>query len=119
MARKCPRAFFPSLAASAMLSKKRQPEQFPLIGRRQRRDLCAFSSLCTEFLYTGMGCAGLEAEVRSRLVARPTRVDTSSWTSHAILRAIHQPNAPPLQTADIARRLMRGGELHQKEGASS
>jgi hypothetical protein len=24
-----------------------------------------------------------------------------------------------LQTADIARRLMRGGELHQKEGASS
>jgi len=24
-----------------------------------------------------------------------------------------------LQTADIARRLMRGGELHQEEGASS
>jgi hypothetical protein len=27
--------------------------------------------------------------------------------------------SPPLQTSDIARRLMRGGELHQEEGASS
>jgi hypothetical protein len=31
---------------------------------------------------------------------------------------IHQPNAPALQTADIARRLMRGGELYQEAGAS-
>jgi len=54
----------------------------------------------------------------SRLGATPTRADTSSLTSPAILRPIHRPNAA-LQTADIARHLMRGGELHQEEGASS
>ena len=29
------------------------------------------------------------------------------------------PLRAALQTADVARRLMRGGELHQEEGASS
>jgi hypothetical protein len=34
--------------------------------------------------------------------------------------AAHSPTErAALQTADIARHLMRGGELHQKEGASS
>ena len=34
--------------------------------------------------------------------------------------AAHSPTErAALQTADIARRLMRGGELHQEEGASS
>jgi hypothetical protein len=34
--------------------------------------------------------------------------------------AAHSPTErAALQTADIARRLMRGGELHQDEGASS
>ncbi|MFZ0150335.1 MAG: hypothetical protein WBG18_15375 [Xanthobacteraceae bacterium] len=34
--------------------------------------------------------------------------------------AAHSPaERGALQTADIARRLMRGGELHQEEGASS
>jgi len=34
--------------------------------------------------------------------------------------AAHSPTERvALQTADIARRLMRGGELHQEEGASS
>jgi hypothetical protein len=34
--------------------------------------------------------------------------------------ATHSPTErAALQTADIARRLMRGGELHQEEGASS
>jgi hypothetical protein len=103
-----------------MLSKKRQPEQFPLIGRRQRRDLCAFSSLCTEFLYTGMGCAGLEAEVREFTASGETDEGRHILMDVSRYLAGHSPTErAALQTADIARRLMRGGELHQKEGASS
>jgi hypothetical protein len=39
-----------------------------------------------------------------------TLADIPSLRSHA---------SAALQTSDIARRLMRGGELHQEEGASS
>jgi hypothetical protein len=39
------------------------------------------------------------------------------------IQGLSQPTHPTeraaLQTADIARRLMRGGEPHQEEGASS
>jgi len=49
----------------------------------------------------------LEAEVRQ----------VTEWDD---TDAVHSPTErAALQTADIARRPMRGGELHQDEGASS
>jgi hypothetical protein len=41
------------------------------------------------------------------------------WTVARYLAAHSPTESAALQRADIARRLMRGGELHQEEGASS
>ena len=62
----------------------------------------------------------LEAGVRQFAVWGNT--DEGRHILFAVARylAAHSPTErAALQTADIARRLMRGGELHQEEGASS
>jgi hypothetical protein len=62
----------------------------------------------------------LEASVR-QFTAWPN-TDAGRHILIAVARylAAHSPTErAALQTADIARRLMRGGELHQEEGASS
>jgi hypothetical protein len=62
----------------------------------------------------------LEAEVRQ--VTEWDDTDAGRHILIAVARylAVHSPTErAALQTADIARRLMRGGELHQEQGASS
>jgi nitrite reductase/ring-hydroxylating ferredoxin subunit len=65
-------------------------------------------------------CQMLEAGVRQF-----TEWDNTDAGRHILIAvarylAAHSPTErAALQTADIARRLMRGGELHQEEGASS
>jgi hypothetical protein len=67
-----------------------------------------------------MGCAGLEAEVREFTASGETDEGRHILMDVSRYLAGHSPTErAALQTADIARRLMRGGELHQKEGASS
>jgi hypothetical protein len=67
-----------------------------------------------------MGCAGLEAEVREFTACGETDEGRHILMDVSRYLAGHSPTErAALQTADIARRLMRGGELHQKEGASS
>jgi len=62
-------------------------------------------------------CWRRESDNSARGATR-TRAGISSSRLRAIWRPIHQPNARSLQTADIARRLMRGGELHKDAGSS-
>jgi hypothetical protein len=62
----------------------------------------------------------LEAGVRQFTVWRNTDEGRHILIAVARYLAAHSPTErSALQTADIARRLMRGGELHQEEGASS
>ena len=62
----------------------------------------------------------LEAGVRQFNVWGPTEEGRHILIAVARYLAAHSPTErAALQTADIARRLMRGGELHQEEGASS
>jgi hypothetical protein len=62
----------------------------------------------------------LEAGVRQFTVWGNTDAGRHILIAVARYLAAHSPTErAALQTADIARRLMRGGELHQDEGASS
>jgi hypothetical protein len=62
----------------------------------------------------------LEAGVRQFTVWGNTDAGRHIIIAVARYLAAHSPTErAALQTADIARRLMRGGELHQEEGASS
>jgi nitrite reductase/ring-hydroxylating ferredoxin subunit len=62
----------------------------------------------------------LEAAVRQFTVWGDTDEGRHILIAAARYLAAHSPTErAALQTADIARRLMRGGELHQEEGASS
>jgi hypothetical protein len=62
----------------------------------------------------------LEAGVRQFTVWGNTDAGRHILIAVARYLAAHSPTErAALQTADIARRLMRGGELHQEEGASS
>ena len=62
----------------------------------------------------------LEAAVRQFIVWDDTDEGRHILIAAARYLAAHSPTErAALQTADIARRLMRGGELHQEEGASS
>ena len=62
----------------------------------------------------------LEAGVRQFTVWGNTDEGRHILIAVARYLAAHSPTErAALQTADIARRLMRGGELHQEEGASS
>jgi nitrite reductase/ring-hydroxylating ferredoxin subunit len=62
----------------------------------------------------------LEAAVRQFTVWGDTDEGHHILIAAARYLAAHSPTErAALQTADIARRLMRGGELHQEEGASS
>ena len=62
----------------------------------------------------------LEAAVRQFTVWGNTNEGRHILIAAARYLAAHSPTErAALQTADIARRLMRGGELHQEEGASS
>jgi hypothetical protein len=62
----------------------------------------------------------LEAVVRQFTVWGDTDEGRHILIAGARYLAAHSPTErAALQTADIARRLMRGGELHQEEGASS
>jgi hypothetical protein len=62
----------------------------------------------------------LEAGVRQFTVWGNTDEGRHIMVAVARYLAAHSPTErAALQTADIARRLMRGGELHQEEGASS
>jgi nitrite reductase/ring-hydroxylating ferredoxin subunit len=62
----------------------------------------------------------LEAGVRQFTVCGNTDAGRHILIAVARYLAAHSPTErAALQTADIARRLMRGGELHQGEGASS
>src|SRR5262249_30328992 len=62
----------------------------------------------------------LEAGVRQFTVWGNTDEGRHILIAVARYLAAHSPTErSALQTADIARRLMRGGELHQEEGASS
>ena len=62
----------------------------------------------------------LEAGVRQFIVWGNTDEGRHILIAVARYLAAHSPTErAALQTADIARRLMRGGELHQEEGASS
>ena len=61
----------------------------------------------------------LEAGVRQFMVWDNTDEGRHILIAVARYLAAHSPTErAALQTADIARRLMRGGELHQEEGAS-
>jgi len=62
----------------------------------------------------------LEAAVRQFTAWGDTDEGRHILIAAARYLAAHSPTErASLQTADIARRLMRGGELHQEEGASS
>jgi nitrite reductase/ring-hydroxylating ferredoxin subunit len=62
----------------------------------------------------------LEAGVRQFTIWGNTDAGRHILSAVARYLAAHSPTErAALQTADIARRLMRGGELHQEEGASS
>jgi hypothetical protein len=62
----------------------------------------------------------LEAGVRQFTEWEDTDAGRHILIAVARYLAAHSPTErAALQTADIARRLMRGGELHQGEGASS
>jgi nitrite reductase/ring-hydroxylating ferredoxin subunit len=62
----------------------------------------------------------LDAAVRQFTVWGDTDEGRHILIAAARYLAAHSPSErAALQTADIARRLMRGGELHQEEGASS
>jgi hypothetical protein len=62
----------------------------------------------------------LDAAVRQFTVWGDTDEGRHILIAAARYLAAHSPTErAALQTADIARRLMRGGELHQEEGASS
>jgi len=62
----------------------------------------------------------LEAGVRQYTEWADTDAGRHMLIAVARYLAAHSPTErAALQTADIARRLMRGGELHQEEGASS
>jgi hypothetical protein len=62
----------------------------------------------------------LEAGVRQFTVWGNTEEGRNILIAVARYLAAHSPTErAALQTADIARRLMRSGELHQEEGASS
>jgi hypothetical protein len=62
----------------------------------------------------------LEAGIRQFTAWGNTHAGRHVLVAVARYVAAHSPTErAALQTADIARRLMRGGELHQAEGASS
>jgi hypothetical protein len=62
----------------------------------------------------------LEGGVRQLIERDDTDARRHILIAVARYLAAHSPTErAALQTADIARRLMRGGELHQEEGASS
>jgi hypothetical protein len=71
----------------------------------------------TRFASNGVGHS---PQVLLATLARAVLREDAVLIAVARYLAAHSPTErATLQTVDIARRLMRGGEMHQEEGASS